>query len=96
MKILIDQRRWPIPDAVRADIATWAALQFLRAPAVRQLAREIAGAYVEVGIPFTTDAGEQTTLWMPADEGDPEKLKRLHLSTQRKSRFPSIAVRLSR
>ena len=64
MKILVDQRRWPIPDVVRADIATWAALQFLRVPAVRQLASEIADAYIEIGVPFTTDTGEQTTLWM--------------------------------
>jgi hypothetical protein len=85
MKILIDQRRWPIPDAVRADIATWAALQFLRVPAVRQLASEIAGAYIEVGVPFTTDADEQTTLWMPPDEADPEKLKRLHLEFIKKN-----------
>jgi len=85
MKILIDQRRWPITDAVRADIATWAALQFLRVPAVRQLASEIAGAYIEVGVPFTADTGEQTTLWMPADEADPEKLKRLHLEFIRKN-----------
>ena len=85
MKILIDQRRWPIPGAVRADIATWAALQFLRVPAVRQLACEIVGAYIEVGVPFTTDTGEQTTLRMPADEADPEKLKRLHLEFIRKN-----------
>ena len=85
MKILIDQRRWPIPDAVRADIAMWAALQFLRVPAVRQLASEIAGAYIEVGVPFTTDTGEQTRLRMPADEADPEKLKRLHLEFIRKN-----------
>jgi hypothetical protein len=85
MKILIDQRRWPIPDAVRADIATWAALQFLRVPAVRQLASEIADAYIEVGVPFTADTGEQTRLWMPTDEADPEKLKRLHLEFIRKN-----------
>src|SRR5581483_10115219 len=57
----------------------WAALQFLRVPAVRQLAREIADAYIEVGVPFTTVTGEQTRLRMPADDADPEKLKRLHL-----------------
>ena len=85
MKILIDQRRWPIPDTVRADIATWAALQFLRVPAVRQLASEIAGAYIKVGVPFTTDLGEQTRLWMPDDEAAPEKLKRLHLEFIRKN-----------
>jgi len=85
MKILVDQRRWPIPDVVRADIATWAALQFLRVPAVRQLASEIADAYIEIGVPFTTDTGEQTTLWMPADEADPEKLKRLHLEFIRRN-----------
>lgn len=79
IKILIDQRRWPIPDVARVDIATWAALQFLRVPAVRQLAREIAGAYIEPGVPFTTSTGQQTRLRMPADEADPEKLKRLHL-----------------
>lgn len=79
IKILIDQRRWPVPDAVRADIATWAALQFLRVPAVRQLAREITGAYIEPGVPFTTSTGEQIRLRMPASEADPEKLKRLHL-----------------
>jgi len=73
MKILIDQRRWPIPDAVRADIAMWTALQFLRVPAVRQLASEIAGAYIEVGVPFTTDTGVRDGLegaappvWFPA------------------------------
>jgi hypothetical protein len=85
MKVLIDQQRWPIPGAVRADIATWAALQFLRVPAVRQLAREIADAYIEVGVPFTTETGEQTKLWMPADEVGPEKLKRLHLEFIRKN-----------
>jgi Protein of unknown function (DUF4238) len=85
MKILIDQRKWPVPDAVRADIAMWAALQFLRVPAVRQLASEIAGAYIEVGVPFTTENGEQTRLWMPSDEADPEKLKRLHLEFIRKN-----------
>jgi Protein of unknown function (DUF4238) len=85
MKILIDQRKWPIPHAVRADIATWAALQFLRVPAVRQLASEIPGAYIEVGVPFTTGTGEQTRLWMPPDEADPEKLKRLHLEFIRKN-----------
>ena len=85
MKILIDQRTWPIPDAVRADIAVWAALQFLRVPAVRQLASEIADAYIDVGVPFKTDTGEQTRLWMPADEADPEKLKRLHLDFIRKN-----------
>lgn len=85
VKILIDKRRWPIPDAVRADIAMWAALQFLRVPAVRQLASEIAGAYIEAGVPFTTDTGEQTKLWMAADEADPEKLKRLHLEFIRKN-----------
>ncbi|MGH3259883.1 MAG: DUF4238 domain-containing protein [Streptosporangiaceae bacterium] len=72
MKILIDQRRWPIPDTVRADIATWAALQYLRVPAVRQLASEIADAYIKVGVPFTTDMGEQTRLRMPDDEAAPE------------------------
>jgi Protein of unknown function (DUF4238) len=85
MRILIDQRAWPIPDTVRADIATWAALQYLRVPAVRQLATEIADAYIEAGVPFTTDAGQQTTLWMPADEADPEKIKRLHLEFIRKN-----------
>ncbi|MGD0603238.1 MAG: DUF4238 domain-containing protein [Streptosporangiaceae bacterium] len=85
MTILIGQRRWPIPDAARADIATWVAPQFLRVPAVRQLAREIADAYIEVGVPFTTDTGEQTTLWMPAEEAGPEKLKRLHLEFIRKN-----------
>jgi hypothetical protein len=85
MKILIDRRRLPIPEPVRADIATWAALQFLRVPSVRQLASEITSAYIEVGVPFTTGTGEQTRLWMPADEADPEKLKRLHLEFIRKN-----------
>lgn len=93
MAILIDQRRWPIPDAVRADIATWAALQFLRVPAVRQLAREITDAYIDVGVPITTGTGEQTRLRMPAGEADPEKLKRLHLEFIRKN-TPVVAQML--
>ncbi len=52
---------------------------------MRQLASEIASAYIEVGVPFTTGTGEQTRLWMPADEADPEKLKRLHLEFIRKN-----------
>jgi Protein of unknown function (DUF4238) len=90
MTILIDQRRWPIPDAVRADIATWTALQFLRVPAVRQLAHEITGAYIDVGVPITTGTGEQIRLRMPAGEADPEKLKRLHLEFIRKN-TPAVA-----
>ena len=85
IKILIDQRRWPVPGAVRTDIATWAALQFLRVPAVRQLASEITSAYIEPGVPFTTSTGEQTRLRMPASEADPEKVKRLHLEFIRKN-----------
>jgi hypothetical protein len=85
IKILVDQRRWPIPDAVRADIATWAALQYLRVPAVRQLAREITGAYIDPGVPVTTSTGKRIRLRMPADEADPEKLKRLHLEFIRKN-----------
>jgi Protein of unknown function (DUF4238) len=85
MKILIDQHKWPVPDTVRADIATWAALQYLRIPAVRQLASEITGAYIKVGVPFTTDTGEQTRLWMPDDEAAPEKLKHLHLEFIKKN-----------
>ncbi len=79
MRVLIDQRRWPIPNAVRRDIAAWAAMQFLRVAHVRQLAHEIAEAYIEVGVPFTSDTGERTKLWMPAKEADPERIKRLHL-----------------
>jgi hypothetical protein len=52
---------------------------------VRQLASEIADAYIEIGVPFTTGTGEQTRLWMPAHEADPEKLKRLHLEFIRKN-----------
>lgn len=80
MKVLIDQRTWPVPNDVRADIAMWAALHYLRVPRVRQLAREIAGAYIEVGVPFTSGTGERTTLRMPAEDADPEKIKRLHLA----------------
>jgi hypothetical protein len=93
IKILIDQQRWPIPDAVRADIATWAAPQYLRVPAVRQLAREIAGAYIEPGVPFTTSMGQQTRLRMPAGEADPDKLKRLHLEFIKKN-TPMVAQML--
>jgi hypothetical protein len=64
IRALIDERRWPIPDAARSDIATWSALQFLRVPRVRQVAREIAGTYIEVEIPFTSDTGERTTMRM--------------------------------
>lgn len=59
-------------------------MQFLRVPAVRQLAREIADAYIEVGVPFATVTGKQTKLRIPADEADPEKLKR-HLEFIRKN-----------
>lgn len=94
MRALIEQRKWPIPNTARSDIATWAALQFLRIPAVRQLADEIAGAYIEVGVPFTTDIGEQTTLRMPAEEADPERIKRLHLDFIRKN-TPVVAQMLA-
>jgi hypothetical protein len=79
IRVLIDQRRWPIPKAVRRDVATWVALQYLRVAHVRRLAQEIAEAYTEVGVPFTSYTGEQTRLWMPANEADPEQIKRLHL-----------------
>jgi len=85
IKVLVDQRRWPIPNSARSDIATWVALQFLRVPRVRQLAHEIAGAYVEGGVPFTSDTGERTRLWMPTEEADPEKIKRLHLEFIKKN-----------
>jgi hypothetical protein len=35
-------------------------------------------------VPFATDTGELTRLWMPSDEADPEKLKRLHLGRRRR------------
>lgn len=79
MRVVVDQRTRPIPNSVRSDIATWVALQFLRVPRVRQLASEIAGACIEVGVPFMAEKGKPTTLRMAAEEADPEKIKRLHL-----------------
>ena len=93
MNVLINERTWPIPDVVRADIAKWAALQFLRVPSVRQIASEIAGAYMEVGVPFTTDTGDQVRLRMPDEEANPEKIKRLHLEFIRKN-MPVVAKML--
>jgi hypothetical protein len=70
IRTLIDDRTWPIPGDVRAHIAEWAALQYLRVPWVRQLAREIAGALSEVRLPVPTETGKQSTLLMPADQVD--------------------------
>src|ERR1700677_1941001 len=67
---LIDDRAWPISSDVRTHIAEWTALQYLRVCWVRQLAREIAGALSEVGLPVTADTGERITPFMPADQVD--------------------------
>jgi hypothetical protein len=80
IRSLADDRVWPIPDTVRHDIARWAALQYLRVPSVRQLGREVAEAFCEVGLPVRTAGGEQITVKMPAEQIKDQTGSRQHLA----------------
>ena len=79
IKMLIEDRVWPIPSDVRMRIAKWAALQYLRVPWVRQCAREIAEALSEVGLPVQAGTGERSTVFMPADQVDRHGAPAFHL-----------------
>jgi hypothetical protein len=79
IRALIDRRVWPIPDVLRADIAGWVAVQYLRVPWVRHLAREFAEAFSDVGVALRTPNGERVTLRMPPEEVDRQKGPELHL-----------------
>jgi hypothetical protein len=70
IRILVDQRVWPIPSNTRSALAEWVALQYLRVPWVRQFTRELAEGLCGVGIQSTTSSGERVTLQMPAEEVD--------------------------
>ncbi|MCX4400029.1 DUF4238 domain-containing protein (plasmid) [Streptomyces sp. NBC_00053] len=50
LRQLIDERVWPIPEAVRRPIAAWAAIQYLRTPAARQAGNDIADAGLKLSI----------------------------------------------
>jgi Protein of unknown function (DUF4238) len=76
---LIDDRAWPISSDVRTHIAEWTALQYLRVCWVRQLAREIAGALSEVGLPVAEGTGKRITPLMPADQVDRHGAAAFHL-----------------
>jgi len=45
---IVDDGIWPIPTAARANIAAWAALQYLRTQTQRQVSHEIADAGVKM------------------------------------------------
>lgn len=42
LRVLVDEAPWPIPPEVREPIAAWAAVQYLRSPAMRQALNTIA------------------------------------------------------
>lgn len=79
IRALIDRRVWPIPDALRADIADWVAVQYLRVPWVRQLAREFAEAFSDVGVALRASDGERVMLRMPPEEVYHQNGPELHL-----------------
>jgi hypothetical protein len=70
IRALVDQLVWPIPADARTAIAEWVALQYLRVPAVRRLAREVVEGFCGTGIPFTTGSGERVMLRIPAEDMD--------------------------
>lgn len=76
---LIDRRVWPIPDGMRVAIADWAALQYLRVPWVRQLTREFAEVFSDVGVTVRTSQGERVTMRMPPGEADRQGTPAFHL-----------------
>jgi len=76
---LIDRRVWPIPDQLRFDIATWAALQYLRVPWVRQLVREFTEAFSDVGVAIDMGAGGRSRWRMPPEEVARQSRPELHL-----------------
>jgi hypothetical protein len=76
---LIDGRAWPVSADARMRIAEWVALQYLRVPWIRQLAREIAGGLSEIGLPVTTGAGERIMSLMPADQVDRHGASAFHI-----------------
>lgn len=68
IRTLLDRGTWPIPVKLREDIAAWAALQFLRAPWIRGLGREMAHELRSAGLPVLTHGGSRVVVYMD-DEG---------------------------
>lgn len=93
IKSLIDDRAWPIRGVTRRAIAEWAAMQYLRVPWVRALAREINTAATEVGIRVRTADGESTTLRLPPDDAARTDMKAIHLAFIRRE-IPVVAEML--
>jgi hypothetical protein len=93
IRSLIDDRAWPIQSAARRAIAEWAAMQYLRVPWVRDLAREINTAAREVGIRVRTAEGESATLLLPADDAARTDIKAIHLAFIRRE-IPVVAEML--
>jgi hypothetical protein len=82
-RVLVDQRDWPIPPEARGDIASWVALQYLRVPAVRTLAREMVEEFTGAGAVIRNKDGKPIVLKMPDeamdDLGGPEpQLELIH------------------
>lgn len=46
----VDDRRWPLPDDHRAALSAWVALQYVRVPAIRQGADEVADFILKLSV----------------------------------------------